>query len=271
MNIIKQYVTQNDCYKAGQKITPRGCMVHSTATPGVMAQAFALRWNQPGVEKAVHFFVDDADIIEILPCEAGNAWRAWHCGRGSRGSGNDTLVSLEMCESRDLKDKAYFDRVYENAAELAAHLARTFGFGAEDIICHSEGYTAGIASNHADVMHWFPLHGVSMDDFRRDVKNRLEDKTDEDGDSDEGSGAGGGAGGQTGPLYRVQAGAFRSRENADRLCSQLKDAGYSDAYVKTAGGYYKVQLGAFRSLENADRLSQQLEKKGYETYIVNGR
>lgn len=83
-------------------------------------------------------------------------------------------------------------------------LARTFGFGAEDIICHSEGYTAGIASNHADVMHWFPLHGVSMDDFRRDVKSRLEDKTDEDGDSDEGSGAGGGAGGQTGPLYRYR-------------------------------------------------------------------
>ena len=174
MNIIKQYVTQNDCYKAGQKITPRGCMVHSTATPGVMAQAFALRWNQPGVEKAVHFFVDDADIIEILPCEAGNAWRAWHCGRGSRGSGNDTLVSLEMCESRDLKDKAYFDRVYENAAELAAHLARTFGFGAEDIICHSEGYTAGIASNHADVMHWFPKHSKSMDAFRAEVKAVLD-------------------------------------------------------------------------------------------------
>ena len=38
------------------------------------------------------------------------------------------------------------------------------------VICHSEGYKRGIASNHADVMHWFPKHGKSMDTFRSDVK-----------------------------------------------------------------------------------------------------
>jgi len=28
-------MTRNDCYPAGRKITPKGIMVHSTATPGV--------------------------------------------------------------------------------------------------------------------------------------------------------------------------------------------------------------------------------------------
>ena len=32
----------------------------------------------------------------------------------------------------------------------------------------------GIASNHADVGHWWPQHGKSMDDFRADVKTYME-------------------------------------------------------------------------------------------------
>ena len=40
----------------------------------------------------------------------------------------------------------------------------------KNIICHCEGYKQGIASNHGDVMHWFPKHGKSMDTFRLDVK-----------------------------------------------------------------------------------------------------
>lgn len=275
MNITKQYLIQNDCYKVGRKITPQGCMVHSTATPGVMAEDFALRWNKPGIEKAVHFFVDDADIIETLPCEKGNAWRAWHCGRGAKGSGNDTMVSLEICEPLNLRDGAYFRKAYDKAAELAAYLSGIFGFGAEDIICHSEGYAAGIASNHADVMHWFPLHGKTMDDFRRDVKARLESEgTGGEGETGGGETGEGGADGTSGDsadlLYRVQTGAFRNKDYAAGLREKLRMDGYADAYVKAADGYYKVQVGAFHSLANADRLSAELEEKGYETYIVNG-
>lgn len=36
-------------------------------------------------------------------------------------------------------------------------------------------------------------------------------------------------------LYRVQVGAFRIRENARKLCEELKAAGYADAFV-TGGG-----------------------------------
>ena len=32
----------------------------------------------------------------------------------------------------------------------------------------------GIASNHGDVMHWFPKHGKSMDTFRAEVNRLLE-------------------------------------------------------------------------------------------------
>ena len=32
----------------------------------------------------------------------------------------------------------------------------------------------GIASHHADVGHWWPKHGKSMDDFRADVTTYME-------------------------------------------------------------------------------------------------
>jgi len=41
------------------------------------------------------------------------------------------------------------------------------------LICHSEGYALGIASNHSDVMHWLPRFGKSMDSFRSDVKQAM--------------------------------------------------------------------------------------------------
>ena len=41
------------------------------------------------------------------------------------------------------------------------------------VICHSEGYQRGVASNHADVMHWFPKFGKSMDTFRTDVSKAM--------------------------------------------------------------------------------------------------
>lgn len=66
---------------------------------------------------------------------------------------------------------AYFAAAWGRAVALCSGLCKRYGFDPEkDILCHSEGYAAGIASNHADVMHWFPEHGRTMDDFRNDVK-----------------------------------------------------------------------------------------------------
>ena len=61
-------------------------------------------------------------------------------------------------------------------------LCKKYSLNENDIICHSEGYKLGIASNHADVMHWFPKHGENMDTFRKAVKKALENSTDNNTD-----------------------------------------------------------------------------------------
>jgi hypothetical protein len=102
--------------------------------------------------------------------------RGWHGGSGAKGSVNDTHIGFEICEDA-LTDASYFNAVYKEAAELCAYLCKQYGLTEKNIICHSEGHSQGVASNHGDVMHWFPRFGKSMDAFRADVKKLLDGGT----------------------------------------------------------------------------------------------
>ena len=76
-----------------------------------------------------------------------------------------------------LEDASYFEAVYQEAVELTAMLCREHNLDplADGVvICHKEGYHRGIASNHGDVLHWFPKFGKTMDDFRADVARWME-------------------------------------------------------------------------------------------------
>jgi N-acetylmuramoyl-L-alanine amidase len=188
MQIRKILLTKNDCYKAGRYITPRGIMVHSTGANNPWLKRYVgpddgllghnpnnNHWNMSGVGACVHAFIGkdksgEVQVYQTLPW----TMRGWHCGR----SGNDTHISFEICED-NLKDPDYFGKIYAAAVELCVKLCRDFNLPPESICDHAEGHQLGIASNHGDVMHWFPKHGKSMDTLRADVKKILEgDKMD---------------------------------------------------------------------------------------------
>ena len=254
--ITTRYMTKNDCYKAGKTIKPQGIMVHSTAAPGVMAEALRGQWDKGGVDKAVHAMVDDKGVLQTLPWDR----RGWHAGTGTSGrSANDTHIAFEVCEpdmcrllpiewaplkrgstgwavqrlqmelqarGHDPKGvdgsfgpgceaalkacqralgltadgscgpatlaalakrtgsclaytptetETYFRAVWGRAVALCTKLCKEHGLDPmRDILCHSEGYKAGVASNHADVMHWWPRHGEDMDTFRAAVRAAME-------------------------------------------------------------------------------------------------
>ena len=106
--------------------------------------------------------------------------------------------------------------------ELCVYLCKQYGLTEKNIICHSEGYKLGIASNHGDVMHWFPKHGKSMDTFRAAVKVGLAATEAPVPVS------------PTTPkkYYRVQVGAYSVKSNADAMLARIKAAGFTDAFVK---------------------------------------
>ena len=179
MNLHKLIFTKCDAYKAGRKIKPTGVMVHSTGANNPNLKRYVgpddgllgknqnnNHWNMPGVGASVHAFIGklkDGSIAtyQVLPFD----YRAGHCA----SSANNTHIAFEICED-GLNDPIYFGKVYKEAVEFTAMLCKEYSIDPKNVICHSEGYKKGIASNHGDVMHWFPKHGKSMDTFRSDVK-----------------------------------------------------------------------------------------------------
>ena len=184
MNLNKLFLTKNNCYKVGETITVKGIMVHSTGANNpwlkrylpndgkIGINEYGNHWNTPtpdGKKVCVHGFIGklaDGTVAtyQTLPWN----YRGWHAG----GTANNTHIGFEICEDC-LNDVIYFNAVYKEAVELCAYLCKEFGLTEKNIICHSEGYKKGIASNHGDVMHWFPKHGKSMNTFRADVKTLL--------------------------------------------------------------------------------------------------
>ena len=68
-------------------------------------------------------------------------------------------------------------------------------------------------------------------------------------------------------LYRVQTGAYRNKENADRMLNSLLMDGFP-AFIIYQDGYYKVQVGAYALLSNAIKMEQRLRRFHYSTYIT---
>ena len=266
MNLRKLIFTENDCYKAGRTIKPSGIMVHSTGASnpslkryvgpddGLLGpNIFGNHWNQPGIAKCVHAFIGqlaDGSIAtyQVLPWNH----RAWHCG----ADGNNTHISFEICED-DLTDATYFGKVYQEAVELCVYLCRLYGLTEKNIICHSEGRDQGIASNHGDVMHWFPKHGKSMDTFRKAVKDQLDSPIGTKEPE------------LVGNLYRVQVGAFSKKVNATRKLEAVKSAGFEDAFVASVdGNLWRVQVGAYAEKKNAEKMQAELAEAGFTGFVT---
>ena len=194
LTVYQQMATKNKCYITRREITPCGVMVHSTGANnpnlkryvqpddgrlGMNLYANSMNEYQPGGRNVCpHAFIGklaDGSVAayQILP------WgiEGWHAGGEANALG---YIGFEICED-GLSDPDYFNAVYREAVELTAYLCEMYGFdplgktqqGYPTVLCHSEGYQHGIASNHGDVMHWFPRFGKSMDTFREDVANTM--------------------------------------------------------------------------------------------------
>ena len=68
-------------------------------------------------------------------------------------------------------------------------------------------------------------------------------------------------------LYRVQAGAFASRENAEARAEALRSAGFTP-YIVREGDLFKVRVGAFRDRALAEQLAERLRTAGYDVAII---
>lgn len=233
LKIIESFVTNSDCYKSGRTITVKGLMIHSVGCPQPKATVFVNNWNKPNAGACVHAVLDaEGRVYQLLPWN----WRGWHCASGPNGSGNNTHIGVEMTEPATIRytgganwqetgdgnnTREHVMATYKTAVELFAYLCQKFGLNPTAdgvIISHHEGNARGIASNHGDVEHIWNRYGLTMNQFRKDVKAAMNGKAPE-----------GGTGSGTGELYRVrkawsdaksQIGAYSILENAKNACKE---------------------------------------------------
>lgn len=182
LKITQYFLTQNDCYKAGRKITPSGIVVHSTGAnnpnlcryvgpdDGVLGKnKYNNHWNRSGVSKCVHAFIGKAAdgtvmIYQTLPWDH----RGWGVGSGKKGSYNNSHIQFEICED-GLKNADYYRQAFGAAEELCAYLCKEYGIPVSNVVGHYEAHAAGYANNHGDPRNWQKKFDDNMDAFRARV------------------------------------------------------------------------------------------------------
>ena len=157
MKLIQSYLTKNDCYRQGSYLKPTCIQVHSIGVPQPSAKKIMEGWNQPGVSKMVHAFVEAGGDVYVTMEENKRPW-------ADAGYGNKHAVAFEMTEPstikytsganfQDLDPSATREHVlgaYRTAAEYTAYLCQKLGLnplaktadGVPVVFSHREGRTA---------------------------------------------------------------------------------------------------------------------------------
>lgn len=68
-------------------------------------------------------------------------------------------------------------------------------------------------------------------------------------------------------VYRIQIGAFKTAENADKLKLEVSSLFNVVVFIKYEGGLYKVRVGEFYSRKDAEEFLNKLIGAGYTGFI----
>ena len=219
MNIVEKYCTGNNRYKAAQRYTPVGVVLHSIGTPQPKASALWNYWQNNGSQYVVHYMVDDTEILHCMP----DNYKCWHvCSPG-----NDKYIGIEMGEPSQIKytsgatftvsdlaaAQAYCEKTYKNAVWLIAHLCKKYGWDPDtDVHTHYEITQRRLSNtDHVDPQHLWNGLGMGYDlaTLKRDVKAAM-------------SGSSSTSTGSSKPVLMVGS----RGQDVYKLQSRLKELGY---------------------------------------------
>ncbi len=177
--IVKKYTTGNSRYKAAEKYTPIGVVLHSIGTPQPDASVLWNYWQSNGSAYVTHYVLDDNEIIQCMP----DNYKCWHVGSPC----NSRYIGIEMCEPKQIKytrgavftvsnlaaAQKFAKDCYENAVWLIAYLCKKYGWNPNTAIyTHNEISVKGMSmTDHVDPEHLWNGLGVGYDLYklRKDV------------------------------------------------------------------------------------------------------
>lgn len=154
-----RFMQKNRSYKL---LVPTGIVIHETATSGATAENEYSYFNSEERGASAHGFVDWKEYIQTIPYDEV----AWHAGY----TANHKFIGIELCHA---KTKAEFDKVWENAIEIVCEIINLCGLSVNEITTHDEVSKMWKETDHTDPTGYFAKYGKTFDDFKEDVKKRL--------------------------------------------------------------------------------------------------
>ena len=187
VQIVKQFIKRNQHYTNYKVIPVRTLVLHSVGCPQPNPKVFVNSWNSPSVPYVTQLVVGIDTAYEVLPCmqTKGKAYRCYHVG-----TANSYSIGVEMTEPSTIKytqgsqwidlnpskTKAHVLATYETAVDVFAQLCIFHGIDPlsyRAILSHKECHDLGIGTNHGDVEHIWDKYGLTMNQFRKDVKAKI--------------------------------------------------------------------------------------------------
>lgn len=173
--IIVDLFTNAKCYKKTAKCSQEAIQVHSTGCKGTKAARWKKSWNTPTAKTCGGYIIDEDGITQCLQEGA----ECWLSGKGKNGIANATHLGFEICEPLTRKDTPEVAAdLYGKTLYLCTYLCKKYGINPANVQAHYELHALGLASNHADVRHWWGKKGTAweqytMDRLRSDIAAEL--------------------------------------------------------------------------------------------------
>jgi N-acetylmuramoyl-L-alanine amidase len=206
--IKHHYINKNLNQRPGGKRTPRYAVAHDTGNPDSTALQNFHYFNSRQLQASVHVFIDDKDILVTIPLSE----KAWHV-RSNVSDANEWAIGVELCYGPSI----HFDEAYKRYVWFFAYLCQNYEWEPRD---HIKGHYELDPARRTDPIHAFSQYGKTFSSFLKDVakeKQGMNNGNEEEKRNKPASTI----------LYKVQIGAFSSRENADKLAKKAKAAGFN--------------------------------------------
>lgn len=150
----KKLITETMAGKKARRFptTMKGICVHNTANNATAKneRAWLINNSNRNTWTGYHTVIDEKEVIQVLPYDQ----KAWACGDGSNGEGNNHYISIEITEREGAED---------NAIAYIAELLLDMGWDTSKIKSHRD--FSGKNCPRMILPHW--------DKFIKDVNNKM--------------------------------------------------------------------------------------------------
>lgn len=216
--IITDYITTtNYTDRGGQEIDR--LTVHCVV--GQLPAIQVAKMFTPQRKASANYIIGkDGEVVRNVP----EQYRAWTSGTGNKKGSNDMRAITIEVASDTTKPYAFNNKAYSGLVDLAVDICKRYNKHLVWIPNKQQAlnYVCKKDEMLITLHRWFQAVECPGDwfinklpEFVNDVNKKLINNTPVNNDK----------------LYRVQVGAFRSKENAEKFLKEVKAKGFTDSFI----------------------------------------